>query len=93
MRAWLRKVLGIDRRTAELIEAAEEFVWVWADTVNTDAYDYGASLECDEAQTLHRLFDVSGFTNTAAELLEDHRKVCASPEKHTPAEVGEKVAQ
>jgi len=78
VRGWFeqRKVMR------ERVAAAEEFAWVWSDTVNTDAYAYGASLECNEAQALARLFTACNFFNTAADLLAEHATVCQHDEPH-----------
>ncbi|MFE2538998.1 hypothetical protein [Actinacidiphila glaucinigra] len=85
----LRKIRAFfERRTAERdrLQAAEDFAWTWADTVNTDAYAYGASLECDEAQALGRFFMAFGYDNTAAELLAEHAGVCEHQEPHAEVE-------
>ena len=66
----------------ERLQAAEDFVWVWADVVNTDAYAYGASLECHEAQVLARLLTAHNFVNHSAEMLAEHTAVCQHDEPH-----------
>ena len=57
-------------------------MWVWPDTVNTDSYAYGASLECAETNVLVRLFHTCHFPNTAADLMREHLTVCDGAESH-----------
>lgn len=66
-------------RAAALVEAADDFAWIWADTANTDTYSYGASLSCAEAATFARLLHVTGYENHAVDLAQQHRDVCHDP--------------
>ncbi|MET9470470.1 hypothetical protein [Streptomyces sp. NPDC002922] len=77
----------------EQVEAASDFAWVWADTVNEESYAYGASLECSEAHALARLFTAFTYFNTAAELMAEHAAVCGHDEPHnSPADAREEAA-
>lgn len=70
-----------ERRRKQL-KAAEEFVWVWADTANTLSHDYGSTLQCSEANVMARLFRVFDFPNTAADVMDGHLKGCDGNADH-----------
>ncbi|MFE7114921.1 hypothetical protein ACFU99_05785 [Streptomyces sp. NPDC057654] len=57
-------------------QAAEDFVNRWCETVDPDSRKFGADLDCVEARTMARLFEVFGFYNTARQLLEEHGENC-----------------
>lgn len=80
-------------RAAALVEAADDFAWIWADTVNNDSYAYGAMLTCAEAATLARLLHVTGFANHATDLAQEHSNVCNEQAcKRHPAQRSERRA-
>ncbi|MFJ3270948.1 hypothetical protein [Streptomyces sp. NPDC086776] len=64
------------------LEAAEAFVNKWCETVDPDSHAFGADLDCTEANTMARLFEVFNFTNTAAQLMKEHLPHCEGTEQH-----------
>ncbi|MFE4335379.1 hypothetical protein ACFRQM_40040 [Streptomyces sp. NPDC056831] len=83
--AFLDKVsVWRDRREVQSrrLQAAENFVWTWADRVDPDNYEFGAVLNCTEANTLAELFRVFHFWNTANQLVREHGSNCNGAEQH-----------
>ncbi|MFD7661285.1 hypothetical protein [Streptomyces sp. NPDC059788] len=72
-------MLELERR----LQAAQDFVDKWCETVDPDSRKFGADLDCTEAKTMARLFEVFGFINTARQLLEEHEDNCLEPEMHS----------
>ncbi|MEU7146995.1 hypothetical protein AB0B15_02985 [Streptomyces sp. NPDC045456] len=73
------------RVTPELrsqLQAADDFVNMWCETVDQDSHKFGVDLDCAEAKTMARLFEVFAFHNTARQLLEEHGESCSEPEAH-----------
>lgn len=79
-----------DRRKvhAEQLQAAEEFVWKWAETVDPESHAFGADLDCAETNTLANLFRVFHFWNTADQLVREHGPNCNNAEPHQLGDQG-----
>ncbi|MGW0536338.1 hypothetical protein [Streptomyces sp. NPDC003032] len=83
-----------DRRELEQqrLQAADDFTWTWAATVDPDSYAFGAELDCRATNTLADLFRAYQFWNTADQLQEEHEHGpnCNRAEPH-PAIIKEHV--
>ncbi|MEU0214060.1 hypothetical protein ABZ281_02690 [Streptomyces sp. NPDC006265] len=66
------------------LQAAEEFVWTWAETVDPDSHEFGAELGCNETNTAANLFRLFHFWNTANQLQKEHQRGpnCNNAEPH-----------
>ncbi|WP_424863041.1 hypothetical protein [Streptomyces sp. MMS24-I29] len=75
-----------DRREVQRqqLQAAENFVCVWAGVVGPDSHEYGAELGCAETNTLASLFRLFHFWSTANQLQEEHERGpnCNGVEQH-----------
>ncbi|WP_329271834.1 hypothetical protein [Streptomyces sp. NBC_01451] len=75
-----------DRREVarQRLEAADEFTWVWSDTVNPCSHEFGADLTCRETNTLATLFRLFHHWNTANQLQKEHERGpnCNNAEPH-----------